>query len=60
MSNKTALYGMMFYWSEPNPQFFTITWKIVDPYIIRMLFDSNNTLTNKCISNLCVLLPSWY
>ena len=31
---------------------FTITWKMVNTCVIRMLFDSYNTLTNKFISNL--------
>ena len=38
---------------------FTISRKMVNTCVIRMLFDSNNTWTNKFISSLCVLLSSW-
>ena len=37
---------------------FAISRKMVNAYVIRMLFDSNNTQGNKIISNQCVLLPS--
>ena len=46
----------VFYWTQTP--IFTITRKIDNTCVINMLFDSDNTLTNKVISNLWVLLSS--
>ena len=46
----------VFYWTQTP--IFTVTRKIDNTCVINMLFDSDNTLTNKVISNLWVLLSS--
>ena len=46
----------VFYWTQTP--IFTVTRKIDNTCVINMLFDSDNTYTNKVISNLWVLLSS--